>query len=473
MPGPGTAGVLPPPKRRPRPLRRRIASSTLGITGLALLLFALPLAVAVQQLYRGDEFARLQRDATRTVALVPDNPVSVASRLTIPGDLGDSSIIGIYTPAGERVGGNGPVRSGTAASARDGGVHQGQEGGQLAVAVPVPSDSTIVAVVRAAAPGATVARRVAGSWAAMALLASLVLTVAAALTRRQAGRIAEPLERLTTAARALGEGDFTTAAQHSGIQEADQASAALAATAARLGRLLERERAFSADASHQLRTPLTGLLLGLESALRRPGADLHAATRDAIARGEQLQRTIDDLLTLARDTSNAPQSSDLTAQLEAVVLTWSPVYAAAHRELSISIPSSLPPVHASPAALRQIFNVLLDNALRHGDGTVTLTAIDMDESVAVDVSDQGAGIPGNPEALFARHANPTERHGIGLPLARSLAEAGGGRLVVRRSGSNPVFTVLLPAAASVVATAGQAPAVTSPVQSGTPDPAGS
>jgi len=457
--------------QRNSPLRRRIARSALGITGLALLLFALPLAVAVQQLYRGQQLARLQQDATRMVALVPDNPITAGSRLAVPGDVSDQSLIGIYTPAGDRVGGAGPLRSRTAAAARDAGVHRGDEAGQLAVAVPVSSDRATVAVIRAAVPADSLWRWVAGSWAAMAALAAAVLAVAAVLSRRQGRRIAQPLERLTEAARALGEGDFTVTAVRSGITEADQASAALAATATRLGRLLERERAFSADASHQLRTPLTGLILGLESALQRPGADLHAATRDAVARGVQLQRTIEDLLRLARDTPPSPRGIDLLTELETAELSWGPTYADAGRTLLLNVPQILSPVRGSCGAVRQILGVLLDNALRHGSGTVSVTAVDMDDAIAVDIGDQGPGLTGDPETVFVRRARGTDSHGIGLPLARSLAEADGGRLFVHRACPAPIFTLLLPAADSAQATTTAAPAANDPSRNGNRDPA--
>src|SRR5205807_7988675 len=116
----------------------------------------------------------------------------------------------------------------------------------------------------------------------------------------QAVRLAAPLERLTRVARALGDGDFTVRAERSGVREADTASQALEDTAAQLGTLLDRERAFSSDVSHQLRTPLTALLVGLESALARPHADLRPVQRDALSRGAHLRTILDDLFSLVR-----------------------------------------------------------------------------------------------------------------------------------------------------------------------------
>ncbi len=440
-------------RRRNRSLRQRILAGILGVTALAVLLFAVPLAAATDRLYRGEKLARLQADATRIVARVPDNPITATSPATLPSDLPRDTVVGLYTPAGDRAVGKGPSRSALAAAGRDGRVHEGKENGQLAVAVPVPSDSNIVAIVRAAVPTTSVTHRTYRSWLGMGLLGLAVMMIAGLLARRQAQRIADPLERLTASARALGDGDFAVSAQHSGIAEADAASQALQDTAGRIGRLLERERAFSADASHQLRTPLTGLLLGLESALDRPNADLRAAVQEGIGRGRQLQDTIGDLLSLRRDTAERLPSIDLHLELQAAADRWSSQFQHQQRRVRANVSHGLPPVAASAAAVRQVLDVLLGNALEHGGGTVTLSAHDLGAGVTVEVGDEGDGLAGDPEAAFGRRSSQAQGHGIGLALARSLAEAEGGRLIIRRAASHPVFALLLPAAEAVVASA--------------------
>jgi signal transduction histidine kinase len=107
------------------------------------------------------------------------------------------------------------------------------------------------------------------------------------------------------------------------------------------------------------------------------------------------------------------------------------------------LPSGLAP----PAAVRQILDVLIGNALWHGDGTVTIEAREADGVVTIEVSDEGPGLAAEPDELLV---GPTERpdgHGRGLPLARSLAVAAGGTLVLRRAAPRPVFSLLLPAPA--------------------------
>jgi signal transduction histidine kinase len=88
--------------------------------------------------------------------------------------------------------------------------------------------------------------------------------------------------------------------------------------------------------------------------------------------------------------------------------------------------------------------VLLDNAATHGAGTVVLTVRDAGAALAVEVADEGPG-PADVDGLFRRRTNGMNGHGIGLSLARGLAEAEGGRLGLSRA-RPPVFTLLLPAA---------------------------
>lgn len=439
------------------PLRRRVLTSILAVTAVAVILFALPLSVAVQRLYRTEAVTALQRDAARAAAVVPDTipggPVS------LPRQSASQPVIGVYDTAGRRVAGSGPARSALAASGRKSQVRDAVEGGDLAVIAPIPSDQKAVGTVRAAIPYRTVTDRVHRAWAAMALLALIATGLAAMLARRQSVRLAAPLERLTRAARALGDGDFTVQAERSGLREADTASRALEDTAARLGDLLDRERAFSSDVSHQLRTPLTALMVGLEGALDRPDADVRSAIRDALSRGEHLRATIDDLISLVRPPDGTAAPADLAGLVHDVGGRWEAPLAARGRRLVTVAGPDLALGLAHPAAVRQILDVLIGNALWHGDGTVTIEAHEADGGVAIKVSDEGAGLAAEPDELLAGSADRADGHGRGLPLARSLAAAAGGSLVVCRPAPRPVFSLLLPAAAdSRPAPAGRHPA---------------
>ncbi|MGI5200460.1 ATP-binding protein [Spirillospora sp. CA-108201] len=445
-----------------RPLRRQVLIAIVGVTALAIVLFALPLAAAVQRLYRDETVTGLERDATRIAAAVPDDVARDPQALRRPAGLSPHLTVGLYGLDGSRLTGAGPARSLLAAQGGDGRVHDRVESGQMAVSAPVPSDEGVSAIVRVSAPYVLTTDRVERTLLAMAGLAVLIIGCAALLARYLARRLATPLERLTDAARRLGGGDFSVQTTPSGLREADAAGRALMTTAQRLGAVLERERAFSADVSHQLRTPLTGLLLGLESALERPGADLSAAVATAVERGRHLQGIIDELLDLARDSGPERRRLDVPALLEELRFRWHGPLASRGRPLDIERQDPLPAVRASPAAVAQIMDVLLGNALEHGSGKVTVLVADAGGGLAVEVTDEGPGIADDAPDVFARrraHPGGTEApragHGIGLALARSLAEAEGGRLVLR-SARPPVFTLLLPGTTEPVGPPAQA-----------------
>jgi signal transduction histidine kinase len=225
------------------------------------------------------------------------------------------------------------------------------------------------------------------------------------------------------------------------VPELDAAAGALNDTAQRLGAMVERERAFSADASHQLRTPLTALRLDLESG-RATGATAADLDR-ALIEVDRLEDTISTLLAAARDAGPAVQRIDVALLLDEAREVWHGRLAADGRPLRISVVDEPLVACATPGALRQILEVLLDNAHRHGSGAVIVSARPTRGAVVVEVSDEGAGVTGDPDAVFARRSPAAAGHGVGLALARSLAAADGGRLVLKRPGPRPTFSLLL------------------------------
>jgi signal transduction histidine kinase len=251
-----------------------------------------------------------------------------------------------------------------------------------------------------------------------------------------------PLEELSAAATRLGHGDFTVRTTRAGIPEIDSVGSSLDSTAQRLSDLLARERAFSADASHQLRTPLAGLRLQLESALDNPRADLRAAITAGLTTTDRLERTIDDLLALARDARPNGGIAPLRGQLAELEQDWHGLLAEQGRVLRVAVESDMADTLVSAPVLRQILTVLLDNALRHGRGTVTVGVRDVGAAVALDVTDEGAGMEQDTDP-FLRRQDPVAGHGIGLALARRLAEAEGGRLRLTRP-APPTFRLMLP-----------------------------
>ncbi|HEV7656926.1 MAG TPA: HAMP domain-containing sensor histidine kinase [Mycobacteriales bacterium] len=444
-------------------MRSRIQWVGALAAALAIGLFGVPLAVSVVVLFRADERGELDRVADTTAVRVA--PVLAAGRpLTELPRAEEDMHVAVYGLQGQRLLGDGPaVADGPVQQAVGGATAGGSDAGDFVVAIPVTSGSRVVGVVRAASAQSRVWLQVGLTWLAMAGLAAAAIAAAALLARRQSRRLADPLERLATAAQTLGDGDFTVRLAPAGIPEIDAAASALTRTAERLGDLVGRERAFSADASHQLRTPLTGLRLRLETALDGD-ADLRGAVEGALTTADRLERTIDELLALARDAPHARTPADLPAVLAELESSWSGPLAAAGRSLQITLQPELSGTRASAAAVRHILDVLLANAQGHGAGMVSIVVREADTAIALDVTDEGPGVA-EPEELFRRRTSRGAGHGIGLALARALAEAEGGRLLLSRPGPGPVFTLLLPAeirSTAVAHPSGQPPGLPSP-----------
>jgi signal transduction histidine kinase len=427
-------------------VRRRIGAAILLVAVLAVALFAVPLALAASRLFREEAATRLAREASRAAGAVSDEALGGRAPIELPPPLDARTMLAAYDESGARLAGDGPEHADLpVAVARDGQEHEQLVDGRLAVAVPIRVGRRDGAVL-AAAPYDEVVARTRTAWAAMTVLALAVLAVAAVLAQRQAARIATPLEELTGAARALGTGNFTVRARPSGLREADEASRALEVTAQRLGGLLERERAFSADASHQIRTPLTALRLGLESALLDPASHHRTVLTTALERIDRVEATVDELLSRARDTLTPAGPVDLGAVLEqGRAGRWADLAGHAGRPLAVETEPGLPLARASGAVVHQVLDVLVSNALEHGAGPVRVTARRAGAGLAVEVSDTGPGFDTDAlRSAFIRRHPEARGHGIGLALAQDLAEADGGRLIIRQPGPGPVVALILP-----------------------------
>jgi signal transduction histidine kinase len=426
-------------------MRRGITRVALITAMLAVLVFGIPLAYVMNRLLLGDEQSELERLALRAAVSIPANLAASGDPVELP-RTEDSVRLGVYDARGRLIAGTGPARGDAAArQGLRGAVSDKGSDSELVAAVPVSQDEHVVAVVRAASPRAAVASNSRNVWAAMAGLALLSCAAAAGLAIFQARRLARPIERLKSVAEELGGGNFSVRAESSGVEEIDRAAAALNRTAERLGDVVSRERAFAAHASHQLRTPLTGLRLTLDNALATPGADLGAAARSALRTADELSRTVDDVLLLARAGAGEVRPLDLAELVSDTERRWHGLLAAEGRPLRVELDAP-PLVRASEAAVRQIVDVLIDNAFRHGSGTIVVTAREASDAAAVDVRDQGSttGVDLLPDGAVGQTS--ATGHHLGLSLARRLAEAEDGRLLHARTEQRTRLTLLLPAA---------------------------
>jgi signal transduction histidine kinase len=419
-------------------MRRRLLFSTLAVAVTAVLLFGLPLAFVLNQLQASIAQDQVQRDATTVARALQNRQDS-----SLPPDLADygdaaRSLPDRYVSIIEQ-GSPGPLNGIL--------VHYGN--------LP-PKGSAITA--RAATPNFRVTVEadkslegagVSGKLAVIASLAGLAVAVAVALAMVQARRLSRPLQELAGAADRLGSGDASPLGLRYGVPELDRVAEGLDGSARRISELLAAEREFAADASHQLRTPLTALSMRLEEMLA--AADRPDVVREegaaALLQTERLAEVVDQLLGRTHRPAGGPPElvsiDDVVAQQ---VVEWDPAFRRKNRKLEVAGEKNLT-AHVTPGTLAQVIATLLDNALVHGAGAVVIRTSPTPKSVVIEVRDEGKGVP--PELaprIFERNVSGRPGGtGLGLALARSIAESEGGQVVLVRP-RPAVFAVFLPRA---------------------------
>jgi two-component system OmpR family sensor kinase len=224
----------------------------------------------------------------------------------------------------------------------------------------------------------------------------------------------------------------------------------------RLEAAFEHERRFVADASHELRTPLALLRTELELALRHPRSreELEQALRSAAEDADRLSELAADLLLIARSDQRTLPVQPEPLSSAALFTSVADRFAARARELGRKIdvdPTSDVVFDADPRPIEQALANLVENALVHGAGTVTLSARRAEGHVELHVQDEGAGFPpGFAARAFDRfsradEARPRSGSGLGLAIVRTIAAAHGGSAAVSEDGA-PDAWILLPAA---------------------------
>lgn len=284
--------------------------------------------------------------------------------------------------------------------------------------------------------------------ATLVVLLLVLLSVAAGtfVATVTARRLAEPLSGVADRAARLGAGDFRAAPRRHGIPELDRVSDVLDTSAVALAELVQRERELVGDVSHQLRSRITALQLRLDELAAHPDPDARREALAALEQTEKLSAVLDDLLEAARAARAAgAELMDLREGLVPVVDEWRPALRAAGRPLRLRLPDGMF-ARVTPARLREAVGALVDNALRHGGGAVTITARRVESGLLIEVGDHGAGVAEElVPHVFDRGVSVGSSTGLGLALARALVEADGGRLELSRV-RPAMFTIFLPVA---------------------------
>jgi signal transduction histidine kinase len=423
-------------------VRRRILQSTLLVVTITALVLGVPLAITTWRLM--EDFAR---------ADLVDRLEQVATRLDGPGsfDTVDEDALTLAVPSRGRL---------TLEEAGRPIQILGTDVGPNPIAETLPVWPG--AAITLAEPRAQLRTEQLQVTLIVVLLVVLSVGTGAVVATVTARRLAEPLRDVAARAARLGAGDFRSAPDRHGIPELDRVSDVLDTSAGALTELVQRERNLVGDVSHQMRSRLTALQLRLDELSTHPDPHVGKEASAALEQAERLSGVLDELLQAARAARAAgAEPTDLKETLTGVVEEWQSRLRAGGRNLKVRVPERLL-ARVTPARIREAVGALLENALRHGGGTVTLAARATDLGLQIEVADAGAGVPEElVPHVFDRGVSVGSSTGLGLALARALVEADGGRLELSRA-RPPVFTIFLPPARADDVVAAVRPPVMAP-----------
>jgi signal transduction histidine kinase len=319
------------------------------------------------------------------------------------------------------------------------------------VAVPVASGGVVRGAVRITYPTATLVARVHRYWLLLGATGGVVLIVATLVGIQFAKTLTKPLSDLEQTAAAVGEGDLQARAPaNGGPPEIRALASEFNRTVARLDALVQSQREFVADASHQLRTPLTALQLRLENLERDVDDAGKPSLAGALAEVSRLGHLVDGLMTLARadGAKPTPEPIPLHALVEARVDAWTEELVARDAAIETHVPADLAAL-ATGGSLEQSLDNLISNALNAmpPGGRVTLTATPAGGAVELHVSDTGPGMTAEQRerALdrFWRAGQPGAGSGLGLAIVDRLVTADGGTVEFRDAPGGGLDVVLV------------------------------
>ena len=419
-------------------MRRRIVEAIVGVAALLLVALGVPLAIAVDRSVLASEVVELQAVAARTLAEI-DVPIDPPQLQRTHAENDSPPPFDVYDAGGNLMFGQGPSTADDATRRALAGETVSTTDGRIVVITPIIDRTTerVAGALRLTESLSGANRRVRFALLIMAASGLVALGLGWLVANRLARRLTQPLADLAAAAATTGDGGPVVTTSVTGVAEIDTLTEALDANARRVSDALARERRFSADVSHQLRTPLTAIRLRVDAARASDDASQLVGVLEDLGR---IESTVDHLLAFARDEMQPRASVRLDELATTATARWRDRFHAANRELSLRVDHGLGATGTS-ASVSQVLDVLLENAIRHGRGAVSVATRRIPGGAAVDVADEGDVLdPTSSERIFRRGEGAGT--GIGLALARSLVEADGGRLVL--SHQNPTtFSLIL------------------------------
>ena len=438
-------------------MSRRLLISYLALAIVVLALLEIPLGISYARNERHDLSTNVERDAVALASLAED---ALEQRASAPPavarlarryqrDTGGRVVIvdaqgrALVDSESQGVGADFSSRPEIAA-ALDGTVATGTRHSNtlgtdlLYVAVPAASGGIVHGAVRITYPTSEVDERVRRYWLVLAAIAAVVLAVAVALAGGFARWIVRPLSRVEEAAGEVAAGNLNVRVPATGPPELRRLAGSFNEMVVQLGSLLHSQEQFVADASHQLRTPLTALRLRLENLARDGDGRREGEFEGALEELERLSALVDGLLTLARAdrAASTPAELDVASGLGERVDAWSALAEEQQVRLVARVEGRLHAL-ATPGRLEQVLDNLLANALEVAPtgSDIELTAARSGPWVEIRIRDRGPGMSSEEIAhafdRFWRGGADEAGFGLGLAIVQRLVHADGGEIELR------------------------------------------
>ena len=409
-------------------MRRRIVALVMATTSLVLVSFLVPLALVLRT---------LAADHATSNAIVQAQSVAPLLAAMRSGDLRlavaevnatSSAPVTVFLPDGTEVGVPAARSVSVQLALRDKRSFSASVPGGIEVLVAVGGLTGGTAAIRSFVPDAVLRHGVTRAWLLLLGIGAFLLMLSVVVADQLARSLVRPLTALALAADRLAGGDRSARAVVAGPHEVRRAGTGLNRLADRIDLLIAHERESVADLSHRLRTPLTVLRIDAESL--RDGRLL-----DDVA---AMERTVSDIINETRQRGGQQPriACDATSVISERVAFWRPLAEDQERVMSVTVPAGPALVQVSAEDLAACADVLLENVFTHtpeGAALMVRLSHQAGGGAWLVVADDGPGFP--PDGPVRRGLSRGGSTGLGLDIARRVAEASGGTMTIGRSAS--------------------------------------
>jgi signal transduction histidine kinase len=427
-------------------MRLRIILLVLAISSLILVSFLLPLAILLRTFAADRATSAATAQAQWLEPLVATlSPADLRVTIARVNAQNPAEPTTVFLPGGQALGPPAGRTPAVQLALRGSSFTRRVPGGED-VLVAVQGLARGTAVIETFVPDAELGQGVSQAWLLLGLIGVGLLSLSVAVSALLARSLLMPLAAVARASELLADGDLSARAPDDGPHEVRQVSSGLNRLAARIGELLAHERETLADLSHRLRTPLTALRIDAESL--RDQAEMTQVISDV----DELTRTVNEIIREARRPSAAGGrvACDATEVIRERTAFWQALAEDQDRYMAVEIDADWLPVRVPAQDLSACVDILLENVFAHTpEGAafgVRLTAR-ASGGAWLTVADNGPGFAG--DHLTRRGTSGGGSTGLGLDIARRIAEASGGSLTIGRSprGGAAITLALGPTAA--------------------------